>query len=251
MEQHWNAALYDDKHSFVWKHGAALLDLLQPKAGERILDLGCGTGHLTAQLAASGAQVVAMDNSPVMIEQARKNFPQLHFEVGDARDFAFPDPFDAVLSNAVLHWIREPERVIACILRTLKPGGRFVAEFGGKGNVQTILAALDRSARRLGCEPFASPWYFPTVGQYASLLERSGLEVTHAVLFDRPTALEGQQGLREWVRMFAGEFPGAVRPEQREDFLRLVEEETRKELYWDDEWHADYRRLRVVARKNA
>src|SRR5260221_6945847 len=119
----WNAGLYEDKHSFVWEYGKALLDLLAARSGERILDLGCGTGHLTDRIAAAGAEVVGIDSSPAMVEQARRSYPPLRFEVGDARDFSFPEPFDAVFSNAVLHWITEPERVLACVQRALRPGG--------------------------------------------------------------------------------------------------------------------------------
>src|SRR5262245_39882978 len=128
MAGRWDAGLYDEKHSFVWEHGAALLELLAAQPGERVLDLGRGTGHLTTQLAATGAEVVGLDSSATMIEQARRSYPQLRFEVADARDFSFAEPFDAVFSNAVLHWITEPERVIACVGRALRPGGRFVAE---------------------------------------------------------------------------------------------------------------------------
>lgn len=131
IEDHrWDPALYDNKHGFVWKSGADLVARLSPQQGERIVDLGCGTGHLTAQMAASGAEVVGLDADPEMIAQARANYPDLRFEIADARDFHLPAPFDAVFSNAALHWVTEPERPIACIARALKPGGRFIAEFG-------------------------------------------------------------------------------------------------------------------------
>jgi len=247
MGEQWDAKLYDDKHAFVWEHGVALLELLAVQPGERVLDLGCGTGHLTARMAATGAEVLGIDNSAVMIEQARQTYPHLRFEIADARDFSFDRPFDAVLSNAVLHWITEPARVLACVRRILRPGGRFVAEFGGRGNVKTIVTALDTAGRQLGLGAFPSPWYYPSLGEYAALLEREGLEVTFATLFDRPTPLEGEQGLRNWVRMFAGDFVTGLAPEQGEEFLRLVEEEARAALYRDGRWVADYRRLRVVA----
>ena len=121
----WDPGLYDGKHAFVWQYGASLVELLQPQPGERVLDLGCGTGHLTARIAAAGAAVVGIDSDPAMIDQARRGYPDLHFEQQDARSFSFAEPFDAVFSNAVLHWIREPEAVIACVRRALKPGGRF------------------------------------------------------------------------------------------------------------------------------
>jgi trans-aconitate methyltransferase len=250
QDTRWDARLYDDKHSFVWKHGAALLELLAAQPGERILDLGCGTGHLTAQIAATGAMVFGIDAAPAMIDEARRTYPALTFNVGDARDFSFPEPFDAVFSNAVLHWIKEPERVLACINRALRPGGRFVAEFGGKGNVRRIGDALLRTVADLGLGPVELPWYYPSVGEYARLLEKHGLEVVYAVLFDRPTPLEGEAGLRHWIEMFAHSVLNIVPEGQRTEFLRRVEEQLRPHLQRDGTWIADYRRLRVVARRS-
>src|ERR1051325_4868475 len=129
----WDAARYDSAYSFVWERGADLLALLAPQPGERILDLGCGTGHLTAKIAESGAEVVGLDHSTAMIEQARQNHPGLRFEWADAAEFGVPEPFDAVFSNGVLHWVQRPADAAACVWRALKRGGRFVAEFGGKG----------------------------------------------------------------------------------------------------------------------
>jgi trans-aconitate methyltransferase len=243
----WDAKLYDGKHSFVWKHGASLVELLAPLPGERILDLGCGTGHLTAQIAAAGAAVLGIDSSPPMVEEARANFPDLRFEVHDARQLAFADPFDAVFSNAVLHWIVEAESVVRGVVRALRPGGRFVVEFGGKRNVQNILAALLAGLRALGVEDNVSPWYYPSVGEYTGLLERAGLEVTFATLFDRPTSLEGADGLRRWIEMFGGRFLERVPLDRREEFFLGVEAALRPLLWRDGAWFADYRRLRVVA----
>src|SRR6185503_16789135 len=140
-DKQWDASLYDEKHSFVWKYGEEVVELLAPKYGERVLDLGCGTGHLTNKIAASGAIVVGIDVSADMIEQARTLYPGLSFEIADGTKFHFADPFDAVFSNAALHWIEEQDRVTDCIARALKPGGRFVAEFGGKDNTQKIKGA--------------------------------------------------------------------------------------------------------------
>src|SRR5436305_1929420 len=111
----WDTGLYDDKHSFVWKYGAALIDVLVPRWGERVLDLGCGTGHLTARIAEAGAEVVGIDSSAEMIAEARRQFPHIRSEIADARDFAFDEPFDAVFSNAVLHWVKPPEEAVACV----------------------------------------------------------------------------------------------------------------------------------------
>src|SRR5262249_25699793 len=108
----WDTGLYDDKHSFVWRYGASLIDLLVPRAGERVLDLGCGTGHLTARIAEAGSEVVGVDSSPEMIAEARRLFPGIRFQIVDARDFTFSEPFDAVFSNAVLHWVKPPDEAV-------------------------------------------------------------------------------------------------------------------------------------------
>ena len=146
----WNPSLYQSSHSFVWEYGKGLVELLAPQAGERVLDVGCGTGQLTAEIARAGAEVVGIDNSPAMIEQARGNFPGLRFEVADVTGMPYREEFDAVFSNAVLHWVRDAEAAAGAIVRALKPGGRFVAEFGGHGNTRTLLDAVYRSMEALG-----------------------------------------------------------------------------------------------------
>src|SRR5580692_2738913 len=138
----WDANRYDAHYSFVWERGRGLLELLAPEAGERILDLGCGTGHLAAQIADIGARVVGIDSSAEMIAEARRKYPQVQFDVADARSFRFAEPFDAVFSNAVLHWVRNAEGAVQSIAQALHPGGRFVAEFGGQGNIASVQAAL-------------------------------------------------------------------------------------------------------------
>ncbi len=249
--QRWDAGLYDDKHAFAWRHGASLVELLDPKPGERILDLGCGTGHLTARIAESGATVVGLDHSAEMLELARAAFPQLEFVQGDARDCTFAEPFDAVFSNAVLHWVRPPEAVVRRVRDVLRPGGRFTAEFGGRGNVRRIEAAMRAAAERLNL-PYSGPqWYFPGVAEYASLLEAEGLEVRYAFLFDRPTPLEGASGMRDWVKMFGRSVLDCIPADRREEWLAAVEETVRPELYRDGGWLADYRRLRSHRRRGA
>lgn len=247
----WDAALYDEKHSFVWKMAAGLLELLEAKSGERILDVGCGTGHLTEQIASKGATVTGVDRSPEMIQQAREAHPGIHFEVMDARELAFEEKFDAVFSNATLHWIKEPERVIEGIARVSRPGGRFVAEFGGKGNIAGLVAAVERAwskMRMSGAVP--DPWYYPSLAEYAGLLENHGLEVTYGLLFDRPTPLEdGDRGLRNWLEMFGGVILGELPAEQREELVSEVENEARGALYGGSGWIMDYRRLRVIAKR--
>src|SRR5277367_806312 len=185
---------------------ARLLELLDAQPGERVLDLGCGTGTMAAQIAETGAIVTGTDRSAEMIRQAREKYPALKFTVMDARELEFAGPFDAVFSNAALHWIKEPELVIEGIASCLGPGGRFVAEFGGKGNIGTLIAACESAWKNSApTEKMPNPWYFPSLAEYAGLLEKHGFEVTFASLFDRPTPLEdGERGLQNFLEMFGG-----------------------------------------------
>ncbi|MFQ5683410.1 MAG: class I SAM-dependent methyltransferase [Candidatus Binatia bacterium] len=248
----WNTTLYDSKHSYVWKYGAELIELLSPKPGERILDLGCGTGHLTHKIAEFGADVVGIDRDSDMISQALKSYPKLKFALTDGRDFHFAQPFDAVFSNAALHWMKEPERVAACIWVALKRGGRFVAEFGGKGNVNAIVSAISEVVKSWGPAPVQSfdPWYFPSLGEYSTLLEKQGFDVTFGTLFERPTPLEGgDEGMRNWLAVFARSHLLGLTGDQRSRAVELIEQQLRPLLYRDGTWFADYKRIRVVAVK--
>jgi trans-aconitate methyltransferase len=246
----WDAEAYDRTVSIVTRLGASLLDLLAPGPGLRVLDLGCGTGHLTAEIAAAGADVIGLDAAPSMIARARALYPHLRFEVAAGEDFALDAPVDAVFSNAALHWMTQPAAVAACVARALVPGGRFVAEMGGQGNVATVLAALRQALAEEGVPPAAQPhpWYFPSIPAYATLLERAGFEVTFMHLFDRPTPLDDcPDGPADWVRLFAGAFLAAVPPARRDAFAARVSALARPTLYRDGRWIADYRRLRFVA----
>ncbi len=144
----WNSSLYEQKHSFVFKYGEEVLALLNPQRGERILDVGCGTGHLTKLIAEAGAEVVGIDSSPEMVEAARVACPDINFVVADAADFSFTEPFDAVFSNAALHWVTEAKQAMVCMAQSLKQGGRFVVELGGKGNLTAITGLLEKPSGR-------------------------------------------------------------------------------------------------------
>ena len=238
----WNATAYQKQHSYVWQHGESLLELLKAQPGEQIIDLGCGTGQLTEKIAATGAKVVGLDSDRAMIAQAQSNYPNIQFQVADATHFELEKPADAIFSNAVLHWVTDAATAASQIAKSLKPGGRFVAEFGGHGNVKTILDALSQvTGERL------QPWYFPTISEYTALLERNGLEVVYATLFDRPTPL-GEAGLAGWLSMFGQRFFSALPEQKWQEITKAVEEEARP-LYQNNQWVADYRRIRVVAIK--
>ena len=200
----WDAARYDSCGTFVWEHGADLVEMLAPRFRDRVLDVGSGTGHLTARIAEPGADVLGIDASESMVLQARSNYPHLRFEVLDALEMKLGPQFDAVFSNAVLHWITDPDVAASEIFNALKPGGRFVAEFGGKGNISTIIEAVHRARKSMGARLIDRiPWYFPSAGEYAALLERLGFTVTYARLFDRPTRLgEGDGTMMTWLKMF-------------------------------------------------
>jgi trans-aconitate methyltransferase len=246
----WNASLYDQKHSFVFKYGEEVLALLNPQRGERILDVGCGTGHLTKLIAEAGAEVVGIDNSPEMIEAARAASPDINFVVADAADFSFTEPFDAVFSNAALHWVTEAEQAVVCMAQSLKQGGRFVIELGGKGNIAAITRAVREAIWEVLQVKVEHGRYYPSVSEYSGLLERHGLLVRRAVLFDRPTKLEaGEQGLRNWIAMFDQGVMSNVPDDSKEQVIRKVEDKTRCILFADGYWFADYRRLRMVAHK--
>jgi trans-aconitate methyltransferase len=249
LDHEWDAALYDRQYGFVWRHAIDLVALLSPQPGERVLDVGCGTGHLTALIADRGAETVGIDVSPAMIEQARLNFPTLEFRVADALDFESHEHFDAVFTNATLHWIQEPVRLTMRIYHMLKPGGRFVGEFGGQGNLQRLLAALTAAvdAAGLSLRPINS-WYFPSEQEYRKLLEQHGFRSVAVTLFDRSTPLEGgEEGLQAWMGMFVKWFFQDLTTEQQDRILAGMESRLRPVLYRDGIWFADYRRLRFHA----
>jgi len=252
MTNQWNATQYDAKHAFVYEKAKGLVELLAPEAGERILDLGCGTGALTAEIAGRGAEVLGVDQSEEMISQARTKHPALKFETLDARALRFNAEFDAVFSNAVLHWIPEAEQVIAGVAQALRPGGRFVAELGGKGNIQRVVEGFHRAFSVLGMrEPEGvSPWFYPGVAEYAGLLERHGLEAREASLFDRPTMLEdGERGLENWIRLFRQTFLEKMGEPNAQQWIQEVERQCRVALFKNGNWELDYRRLRIAAWK--
>src|SRR5262245_44259066 len=243
--QTWDPAVYARNARFVSDLGAPVVELLAPKAGERILDLGCGDGVLTKRLADLGCAVVGVDASAPQIEAARKL--GLDARVMDAASLPFAAEFDAVFSNAVLHWIRRADPMIASVHRALKAGGRFVAECGGYGCVNKIRTALVEALDRRGVDGEARvPWYFPTPGDYAIRLERVGFRVDSIALIPRPTPLPGD--VIAWLEIFAQSFLEGLTGDARAQYLQEVRAALEPQLRGADGiWIADYVRLRFAA----
>lgn len=247
----WNANLYDSKHSFVSDFGADVLDLLAPQKGEHILDLGCGTGDLANKLYERGVKVVGVDKSENMIKQAQDKYPNIEFLTYDALNLPYKNTFDAVFSNAVLHWIKQPKAALENIYRCLLAGGRFVAEFGGKGNVQMITEEVKNVFDELGLtyneEQF--PWFFPSIGEYTSLMEEAGFHVTYAYHFERPTKLDGADGLKNWLKMFGNSMFTGLDDDATTNVIENVENNLKNSMLIGGNWIADYKRLRVIGLK--
>jgi SAM-dependent methyltransferase len=243
-KQVWEAENYNANARFVSDLGGEILSWLAPKSGERILDLGCGDGALTEKLCASGASVVGVDLSPSLLAAAKARGLDVREE--DAHSLPFHGEFDAVFSNAALHWMTEPEKVIEGVKRALKPGGRFVAEFGGHGNVAAIMTALRAAARVFdGDSGLATPWFYPTDHEYAAMLEAAGFRVDRAGLFPRPTPLP--TGIEGWLGTFRGVFFEQFGA-QRDAVIAYVVDLLQPSLCdRSSKWHADYVRLRVEA----
>jgi len=245
MSQSWDPNRYAASARFVAELGEPLIGLLAPKPGERILDLGCGDGALTEKLAATGATVVGVDASPEMVAAARAR--GLDARVMDGQSLEFDHEFDAVLSNAALHWMRQPDAVLKGVRRALEPRGRLVAEFGGAGNVASVAEALIEALERRGIDGRALvPWYYPTPDEYRDLLEANRFAVDSIELIPRPTTIPGE--LADWLDTFAGSFLSAVPVSERDAIKREIAERlARKFRDRAGKWTLDYVRLRVVA----
>ena len=247
MTQQWSPADYQRHAAFVPALGASILARLDPKAGERVLDLGCGDGVLTAQISAAGAVVTGVDASPEMVRAAAARGVDAHLV--DARKLPFHGEFDAVFSNAVLHWVPEADAVIAGVARSLRPGGRFVAEFGGHTNVAAIAVAIRAVFGRHGVR-YSSPWYYPTPDEYRARLEANGFVVRDVRLFPRPTPLP--TGMSGWLRTFrVSQFegvPSALAQQIEDEIVDLLRPSLCDAA---GQWTADYVRLQVVAESKA
>ncbi|HEX6886670.1 MAG TPA: methyltransferase domain-containing protein [Candidatus Nanopelagicales bacterium] len=250
----WDARRYDDTFGFVAQHGDALLDLLDVQPGERVLDLGCGTGRHAGALAAAGALVVGLDADPAMLARARAEHPDIAFVAADAAEFGLAElgavtPFDACLSNAALHWMTPHDAVLRNVRAVLREGGRFVAELGGAQNIATLDAALRDGLHDLGLDdaPVVRN-HFPTVGEEASALEAVGFRVEQAAWWRRPTPLPEGTSAADWTRQFRATTWAAVPAERHQALHEAIDGHAAAlGLLEPEGWVADYCRLRFVA----
>jgi trans-aconitate methyltransferase len=243
----WNPENYSKNARFVSNLGEPLLQLLDAQPGELILDLGCGDGALTEKIAGYGCAVIGSDSSFPQLKAAKDR--GLHAVLADGHRLSFRQQFDAVFSNAALHWMKGPEAVVAGVASSLKPAGRFIGEFGGKGNVERIRSALHAALRRHAIDPMPiDPWYYPSPEEYSELLSKGGFIVTYIELIPRPTKLPGD--ILDWLEIFAQPFTQALAEPKRGSFLKEVRNELATCLRdGAGNWFADYVRLRFKATK--
>jgi trans-aconitate methyltransferase len=248
VNQSWRANHYNENASFVSELGLPVLQLLNPQVDQRILDLGCGDGTLGIKISQLGAVVIGIDSSSSMIESAKNK--GLDAFVMNGENLTFINEFDAVFSNAALHWMLDYDAVIRGIKKSLKTGGRFIGEFGGKGNIKTLTDAMEivfSNNKEFGS--FVNPWYFPSTDEYTNALSEGGFEVETIELIPRPTPLK--TGVREWLNIFADHVIRKLNPSQSEVFLKEMEDTVRPSLYSkEDGWVADYVRIRFSAKKH-
>jgi SAM-dependent methyltransferase len=249
MTQTWDPEAYGREGAFVHGLAGGVLEWLAAQPGERILDLGCGDGQLTQRIAAAGAIVTGVDNSPEMIRAARAR--GVVAEIGDAESLPYPDSaFEAVFSNAALHWVRGQDAMMREAHRVLRSGGRFVAEMGGHGNIAAIRVALTAVLARHGFgDREDGVNYYPTPDGYSRRLTRHGFTVEKMALIPRPTPL-AESGMAGWLRTFRrgvlDSLPHELRETVVEETVALLAPALRDE---EGNWVADYVRLRFIARK--
>jgi 2-isopropylmalate synthase len=245
--QEWNAEQYQEQAGFVPALGQPVLDLLAPRARENILDLGCGDGTLSLEIQKMGCRVTGIDDSAEMATAARAK--GIHAVQMDAHQLNYSAQFEAVFSNAALHWMTHPEKVLRGVHRALKPGGRFVGEMGAQGNIAWVVQAMrEVFEQHPQFGAYQNPWFFPSVSEYQTLLEQAGFQVPYIERIPRPTPLTSD--LQTWLELFSGAITAHLTDEHKQIFYRQVSQKLQPHLYTDENgWVVDYVRLRFKAVK--
>ena len=246
----WQAENYKDNFSFVHQYGEDVLDLITGDTSQFVVDLGCGNGALTHKLSERGFRVLGIDDSSEMLALAKRQYSELSFLQGNALNFQLEEKADVIFSNAVFHWIDadRQEEMLRNLFCQLKPGGQLVCEFGGKGCAELVHSTLEElfSARDFS---YLRAFYFPSIGEYTSLMESCGFKVTYAILFDRPTPQKNENGLEEWIRMFDKKPFEGMSESTVKEILTEASEKLRPVLFREDRWFIDYVRIRIRAVK--
>ena len=247
VEQEWFPESYDNVGSFVPELASDLLGILNAKSDEKILDLGCGNGIFTKKILQTTQNVIGIDSSNCMVQAARENGIDA-YQI-DGEEIPFRNMFDAVFSNAVLHWIRNQDAVLNGVHKCLKPKGRFIGEFGGYGNISCLIEIIESVMETDSFfKAFSNPWYFPSTDEYGKKLSDRGFCVENIALIPRPTVLKTD--LKDWLRVFANHILSAFPVEAADRFLWEVEKSARPELFSSSKgWVLDYVRLRFSAVK--
>ena len=244
----WDSKLYNSSQGFVAEYGKGLLEFVPDKI-DNILDVGCGTGILTSQLARRCKYVLGVDSSDTMVQEAKKNYPDVDFAVMDALELSYDGEWDLIFSNAVFHWIHDHGRLLQNIYKALKPGGKLVCEFGGYGNIAIIEEGFCTALQEIGRD-YTSKFHFPKVEDFGFLLKEKGFFIEEIYGYDRPTPLkDGDQGLCDWVLQFYQSELAGLSEEQKRHVLTTMKEEVRDRLWDGTCWIADYKRLRAIAVK--
>lgn len=251
MNDTWSPDLYKSNHSFVYNYGRDLLNLLDPVAGETILDLGCGTGELTFEISKKTSLVTGIDASEKMLSDAKKNYPDIEFLNVNALEMDYQNKFDKVFSNAVFHWIFEQEKFLKNIYNSLKSGGKLIFEMGGKDNAAAVITNVQKSLIKRGFTKNAEKQitFFPSLGEYSSLLEKTGFTVRYALYFNRDTPLDGENGLKNFITMFYSSYFEGITNEIKTEIIQEIEDNARSVLFKNGVWNVDYKRLRMIAEK--
>ncbi|BAX62834.1 class I SAM-dependent methyltransferase [Burkholderia stabilis] len=247
QRQKWNPQLYEKNARFVGDLAARAIELLNPRPGERILDIGCGDGYLTEKIAAMGAMMTGVDYSPELVAVARER--GIDARVGNGEEIEFSREFDGVFSNAAMHWMRRADAVVRGVENALRPGGRFVGEFAGARNAYYIRQAIHEALTRRGFDAEEiDPWYLPEEKEYREVLEGGGLVVSHIELFDRPVMID--YPVRDWIRTFGSPYLTVLPEDERDVLLDEVTRQLEPRLLGKDgRWTIDYTRLRFRAEK--